>query len=192
VACRTPGEAGQPGEVRRIEQPRDLRQWHALFSDLEELRRQQIVTIQEETLSFELRLDATDALDTGNPIAEGFGIAPALSTLELMTQPKGEGVLTEAVASLLGAPGLRAPGPQNPPLVLFIWGVRRVLPVNINSLAITETEFDARLDPVRATVNVNLTVIEGQNAFYKFTKTTTEEMSVLNLANQVTDIVIPG
>jgi hypothetical protein len=192
IASRTPSGPGQPTEVRRVEQPQGLREWHARFEDLSEIRENQIVSIQEESLNFELRLDASDALDVGNPVAEGFGIAPALSTLELMTHPKGESTLTEALGSLLGTSGFRAPKAENPPLVLFIWGVQRVLPVNINSLAITETEFDTMLNPVRASVAVSLTVIEGRNSFFKFSKTAKEVMAVLNVANVVTDIVIPG
>jgi hypothetical protein len=192
VECRSPGQAGQPGEQGRIQQPIDLREFHARFEDLDEVREHQIVSIQEEAISFELRLDATDALDAGNPVAGQVGIGPALATLELMTQPKGESVLAEALGPLLGTAGFRAAAPQNPPMVLFIWGIRRVLPVNINSLTITETEFDVRLNPVRASVAVSLTVIEGENSFYKFSKTATELMAVLNTANLVTDIVIPG
>jgi hypothetical protein len=192
VECRSPGQAGQPGEQGRIQEPVDLREFHARFDDLDKLREQQIVSIQEETISFELRLDATDALDAGNPVTGQVGIAPALATLELMTLPKGESMLTEAFGPLLDPQEFRAPSPQNPPMVLFIWGVRRVLPVNINSLAITETEFDFQLNPVRASVAVSLTVIEGNNSFYKFSKTSTELMAVLNTANLVTDIVIPG
>lgn len=193
LVVRNPGEAGAEGETLRIERPRDLRDWHGAFDDLSKVREHQMVSVQEETLNFDLRLDATDALDAGNPIAEGFGVAPALSTLELMTYPKGESVLTEALGSLLGASeSLRFTKPENPPLVLFIWGVQRVLPVNINSLAITETEFDTLLNPVRASVAVNLTVIEGKNSLFRYSKTAKEVMSVLNVANVVTDIVIPG
>ena len=67
------------------------------------LRAQQTVSVQEETLAFELRLDATDALDAGDEVAAQFGIAPILSTLELMTYPKGSGVLSQALATVLGA-----------------------------------------------------------------------------------------
>ncbi len=82
----------------------------------------------------------------------------------------------------------------NPPLVLFIFGRRRVLPVNINSLNITETEFSTDLYPIRATVAVSLTVIEGKNVPYRYSTALTESMSVLNLANttDVKDVVLPG
>ncbi len=179
--------------MRRMERPRDLRAWHSQFDDLLTLRDQQIVSVQEETVAFELRLDATDELDTGNVISQGFGVSPQLATLELMTHPKGESLLGEALGALLGGrEGFSFTRSENPPLVLFVWGVQKVLPVNIQSLAITETEFNTFLNPIRATVAVNLTVIEGQSGPYLFSKSTKEIMSVLNLANLVTDIVVPG
>jgi hypothetical protein len=79
-------------------------------------------------------------------------------------------------------------------MILFIWGRKRVLPVNINSMNITETEFSADLNPIRATVSVSLTVIEGPNAPYTYSKVMKEAMSVLNLANitDVANVAIPG
>ena len=59
---------------------------------------------------------------------------------------------------------------SNPPLVLFIFGRKRVLPVNITSMNITETEFSTDLNPLRATVAVNLTVIEGKSVPYRVLK----------------------
>lgn len=188
---RGTGQGGAEGKDRWVQEAQDMREWHGRHT-LSEVRDYQIVSVQEETLDFELRLDATDARDAGKIIAERSGVAPALSTLELMTYPKSEGVLTKALGALLGvSESLSFTRSENPPLVLFIWGVQRVLPVNINSLAITETEFDTLLNPVRASVAVNLTVIEGKNFPFKFSKTAKEAMSLLNVVN-VADIVIPG
>ena len=78
--------------------------------------------------------------------------------------------------------------------MLFVFGRKRVLPVNITSMNITETEFSPDLNPVRATVAVSLTVIEGKSVPYLYSKAMTEAMSALNLAN-ITDaanVVIPG
>ena len=68
------------------------------------------------------------------------------------------------------------------------------MPVNINSMNITETEFSTDLNPIRATVAVNLTVIEGKNIPYMYSKAMKEAMSVLNLANitDIADVVIAG
>lgn len=178
---------------RRVERESDLRAWHKRFDDLTELRDSQIVSISEESVSFELLIDATDDLDQGNPIAAGFGIAPKLAVLEQMTQPKSEGLLGEALGSLLGgSAGHVFTGTENPPLVLFIWGIQRVTPVNITSLSITETEFDALLNPIRATVGVELTVISGNDGFSLYTQAMREVMATLHVANLVADIVVPG
>jgi hypothetical protein len=176
---------------------RPMREFHdrASFKNLADLQKNQIVTVNEPTLGFDVRLDATDKLNDGDSITEQFGIAPQLSTLELMVYPKGEGLLGTAVSALLGRPkDFIHPRRSNPPLILFIFGRKRVLPVNINSMNITETEFSADLNPVRATVAVQLTVIEGRNAPFTYSHLMTEAMSLLNLANigDVANVVIPG
>jgi hypothetical protein len=174
---------------------RTLRQFHGDFANLLDLQKQQLVTVQEQTIGFDIRLDATDKLNDGDTITEQFGIAPQISTLELMVYPKQESLLGAAVSALLGKPkGFSFTRGANPPLVLFIFGRKRVLPVNINTMNITETEFSTDLNPIRATVAVSLTVIEGKSVPYLYSKAMTEAMSVLNLANiaDVADVVVPG
>lgn len=166
-----------------------LRQFHQqdTYADLLELQRDQKVTVQEETIQFEMRLDATEKLDEGAPLASQFGIMPQLSSLELMLYPKKESFFASDL-------GFRFTRGENPPMILFIWGRKRVLPVNINSMNITETEFSTDLNPIRATLSVSLTVIEGPNPVFTYTKAMKEVMSALNLANiaSITDVVIPG
>jgi len=186
---------GRQSEVRTS--THSLREFHRReeYSDLLQLQKDHQVRIQEEGLSFEIRLDATDKLSDGDVIAQTFGIAPQLSTLELMVHPKEESLIGAAIGSLLGSPGgFSFTKGENPPLILFIWGLKRVLPVTINSLNITETEFNTMLDPIRATVSVNLTVIEGKNLPYQYSKVAKEVSSVLNLANigDIANVVIPG
>jgi hypothetical protein len=172
-----------------------IRDFHGKYKDLLDLRSEQVVTVQEQTLGFELRLDATDKLDSSDVITEEFGVAPQISTLELMVSPKEEGILNGLVSDLLGSPpGFSFQNTPKPPLILFVFGRKRVLPVNINSLNITETEFSADLNPIRATVAVSLTVIEGPSIPYLYSHAMTEAMSLLNLANltDVASVVIPG
>jgi len=172
-----------------------LRNFHADTPNLLDLQDKQLVTVSEQTIGFELRLDATDRLDERDGITEQFGIAPQIATLELMVQPKSESLLGGVADDLLGEPaGFSFTRSKNPPLVLFVFGRKRVLPVNITSMNITETEFSPDLNPVRATVAVNLTVIEGGSVPYLYTRAMTEAMSALNLAT-ITDaanVVIPG
>ena len=189
--------------ARQLERSRSLRSFHQdpfrgknLDDDqLTYIRDNQQVTVNEETISFEIRLDATDALNDGDLIASQFGIAPQLATLELMVQPKSESLLGGLVDDLLGLDdeGFSFTKADNPPMILFIWGRKKVLPVNINSLNITETEFSTDLNPLRATASVSLTVIEGPNWAHTYSKVMTEAMSVLNLANiaDIANVVIP-
>ncbi len=173
---------------------RNLRDVHRDEPNLLKLQDKQLATVQEQTVGFDIRLDATDKLDDGDAVTEQFGIAAQIATLELMVTPKDESLIGAGVSRLLGKPkGFSFTRGANPPLVLFIFGRRRVLPVNITSLNITETEFSTDLDPIRATVAVSLTVIEGK-AQYRYTQALTEAMSVLHLANvtDVTDVVMPG
>lgn len=177
-----------------------LRQFHAKVGNLFEIQKQQQVTVQEQSINFDIRLDATDKLDDQDPITQQFGIAPQISTLELMVYPKDESVLGSTLSALLGKPkGFSFARGSNPPLILFIFGRKRVLPVNINTMNITETEFSADLNPVRATVAVSLTVIESgsvpsANVPYLYSKAALEAMSLLNLANiaNVSNVVVPG
>lgn len=178
-----PGQAGQATAP-----PRTLRDFHGPFRNLLDLQSQQLVTVQEQVIGFDIRLDASDKLDAGDPVTEQFGIAPQIATLELMVYPKDESVLAGALSALLGTPGgFSFTRSANPPLILFIFGRKRVLPVNITSMNITETEFSADLNPIRASIGVSLTVIEGQSDPYLYTKAMTEAMSTVNLVN-ITDI----
>ena len=191
-----PGTPSQPAGGQLPAAPaRTLRQFHGEVASLLDLQKQQLVTVQEQTLGFDIRLDATDKLNDGDTITEQFGIAPQISTLELMAYPKDESLLGTPVSALLGKPkGFSFTRGANPPLILFVFGRKRVLPVNINSMNITETEFSADLNPVRATIAVSLTVIEGKSVPYQYSKAMTEAMSALNLATiaDAANVVVPG
>jgi hypothetical protein len=190
----TPAPSGAQAAAAQPITPRSLRQFHNK-SNLFELQEEQLVTVQEQTIGFDIRLDATDKLNDRDIITEKFGIAPQISTLELMVYPKDESRLGAAVSALLGKPkGFSFTRGANPPMILFIFGRKRVLPVNINSMNITETEFSTDLNPIRATVAVNLTVIEGKSMPYLYSKAIIEAMSALNLANitDMVNVVVPG
>jgi hypothetical protein len=177
-----------------------LREFHQSIDDLTQLHGDQQVSVEAESLRFDIRLDATDRLNDGDAQAALFGIAPQLATLELLMEPKSEselGAVVDDIRQQLGQgdkPGFTFTGTAKPPMVLFIWGVKRVLPVNINSMQIMETEFSPLLAPTRATVAVNLTVIEGKNAPYRYSKLMKEIMSAQHLASsrETIEMVIPG
>lgn len=175
--------------------PVSLRQFHQQHTDLTEIRDLQDVQVGEESITnLEIRFDATDKMNEGDAIATQFGISPQLATLELMMYPKGESLLGEALSSLLGSSeGFSFTGGEKPPMILFVWGRKKVLPVNITSITIEEQEFSPDLNPIRATVSVGLTVIEGKNVPYLYSKAMKEAMSALNLANlpDIASTIIP-
>lgn len=175
---------------------RSLRDFHERQDDLNETKERQHVEVKEEDISLDIRLDATDEMAEGGAYATQTGILPRLSTLELMVHPEASSLLGKAVDLVLDAAGAGysfAKSP-NPPLMLFVWGHKRVLPVNITSMSIKETEFSPYLDPIRATVTVQMTVIEGLNPFYLYSKGVKEAASALNLANvaDMANVVVPG
>ena len=143
-----------------------------------------------ESMSFSLRVDATDQLAQANPIAAASGILPTLSALELLMVPKSS--LSIDLSSLSGSK--KKPHqhpPQKLPTVLFFWGPFRILPVSITSLSITETEYDLLLNPIRAEVSVSLHVLTPSQlndatlaiGAYKYSQGVKEVMAALNLAN---------
>jgi hypothetical protein len=187
----------QPGETRQCRTPpeRSLRQAHEVAVGPDEINDAQSITVGQETIQLDIRLDATDKMNEGDTIAGQFGVLPQLATLELMAHPKSESILGAALSSLLGSSGgINFTRGANPPVILFMWGYTRIMPVNISSMSITETEFNPQLSPTRASVSLGLSVIEGNDPFYKYSKLAKEAMSVLNLANiaDIENVVVPG
>ena len=49
--------------------------------------------------------------------------------------------------------------PVEAPLVVLVWSVKRVVPVLVSSLSITEEAFDSYLRPIRAKASLELKVL---------------------------------
>lgn len=107
-----------------------------------------------ETISFTLALDASDGLEHADPIAVAVGIYPALSALELLVQPAGNA--GGFLAGLWSRTTRRSDS-----LTVLVWGDRRILPVRVVRLVIREQMFDAKLNPIRASVDVELETLTG-------------------------------
>jgi Contractile injection system tube protein len=109
-----------------------------------------------ESISLEAALDATDQLEAGHTPANA-GLHSDLAALELLLYPSSASVLANEVLSRLG---LIEIVPAMQPLTLFVWGgIRRVLPVRLTSLNITEEAFDTNLNPIRATAKISMQVL---------------------------------
>lgn len=52
------------------------------------------------------------------------------------------------------------------PLVLFVWGKSRIVPVKVGDLSITEEAFDPMLNPIRAKVSLSLRVLSVDDLGY--------------------------
>lgn len=109
-----------------------------------------------ETIQLEAELDAADQLALGDPQAEELGLHPQLALLELLIYPPSGRVV--ANTALLNAGTLEVLPPEGP-MVVFIWGPQRVLPVRLTELGITEEAYDPRLSPIRAKVSLGLRVL---------------------------------
>ncbi len=143
-----------------------------------------------ESMSFSLKVDASDQLAQANPIAAASGILPTLSALELLMVPKSS--LSINLFKLSGGANPYQNPPNKLPTVLFFWGAFRIVPVSITSMSITETEYDTLLNPVRAEISVSLQVLTPSQlatddtlalGAYKYSQGVKEVMAALNLAN---------
>lgn len=109
-----------------------------------------------ETISLAVEIDAADQLETGDRLATSLGIYPQLSALEMLLYPKSTVVLANLALTLAGSTELIAP---EAPLTLFVWGLKRVVPVRLNQLSVTEQAYDPALNPIRARVQLALRVL---------------------------------
>lgn len=117
-----------------------------------------------ETFQMSVELDAADQLENSNPLALATGLHPTLAALELLLYPPSTMLVLNKALSLFGSAMI---SPANAPLVLLVWGLPRILPVRITSVAITEQAFDQLLNPIQAKVQLgmrSLSVPELQQA----------------------------
>lgn len=110
----------------------------------------------KETITLNVEIDAVDQLEQANPLPMAQGIYPVLSALEMLLYPKSAKVIADAVAAQLGNIEII---PPEAPLTLFVWGMRRVLPVRLTGLSITEEMYDTTLNPIRAKADLSLYVL---------------------------------
>jgi hypothetical protein len=111
-----------------------------------------------QTLTIEAELDATDQLQypQSNRDAVELGLSAQLAALETLIYPS-VAAIQDAAALLLSGTLEVIPVPA--PLVLFSFGRRRLMPVRITELSITEEAFDPLLNPIRAKVRLGLRVL---------------------------------
>jgi hypothetical protein len=109
-----------------------------------------------ETISMKIEIDATDQLETADPVAVALGIYPQLSALELLLYPTSSHVKSKTLQALAGTLEI---APPESPLTILAMGRSRVVPVRLTSLTINETAFDPNLNPIQADVDLSLDVL---------------------------------
>lgn len=145
-----------------------------------------------ETISFEkVELDAADQLETGESNASSMGVYPQLSAMEMLLYPKSALVIANTI---LMATGTIEVVPPAAPFTLFIWGIKRVLPVQITGFTIQEKEFDPKLNPIQAEITgLNMRVLSyndfslthpGYHVFLAH-QIVKETMAVIGSANNI-------
>ncbi len=109
-----------------------------------------------ETIKLEVELDATDKLEDADSAATSTGIHSQLAALEMIVYPSSSSLL--ANNSEAGSGSIEI-APMSGPLTVFIFGPKRILPVRITEMAITEESFDVNLNPVRAKISLGMRVL---------------------------------
>jgi hypothetical protein len=112
----------------------------------------------KESFNVTIRVDAADRGIVLDGVHDEFGVAPEIAAIEDLLYP----AQTAAQQASNGKQAVAAVGPR--PMVLFVWGPKRVLPVRIASLKIDETVYDTMLNPVRAEIEVALEVLGATEA----------------------------
>jgi hypothetical protein len=99
-----------------------------------------------ETIKFKASFDTAQMLgDPEYPYAATQGLHPLLAAFEILVYPTGADLQQQHLLADLGTLEL---APLAAPLILFSWGPRRLVPVRITDMSITETSFDQDLNPV--------------------------------------------
>ena len=132
ITAQTTGGDGDRGEALRLKGP------------------------PQESIKLDVEIDATDQLERGDHIAGSLGVYPVLAALEMLLYPKSALVIRNEVLLNLGSIEIIAP---EAPLTLFAWGAKRILPVRLTELSITEEAYDPNLNPIRAKVSLGLRVL---------------------------------
>ncbi len=153
-----------------------------------------------EKISFTLKIDSGDLAGLSGSLADipginatlaAAGILPMLSALELLMVPQG-GLLSAASQSAVANVVAYRYRPAKLPTVLFFWGAFRIVPVVFTSMAIQEVQYNTVLNPIRAEVSVDLTILTPSQIAsdstlprlaYNYTLGVKEAMAAANLAN---------
>ncbi|MEM9292169.1 MAG: hypothetical protein AAGD01_10850 [Acidobacteriota bacterium] len=151
----------------------------------ETARASQGVTPQVESFDITVLLDATDRMDSGDPIASSLGVQPEIDTLRSMAEPKVQGPGgVQLLASLGGGEPRAFERDRHASVLLFLWGLQ-VLPVFLTSLRVQQQAHLPSLMPYRAEATLTLQVIESENPFYQVETLRQTALAAVNAASTI-------
>lgn len=109
-----------------------------------------------ETIKVEAEIDATDQLEGNDAQTVQAGLHPQLAAIEMIVYPSSLHLQSNNSEASFGSIEI---APAQAPLPLFVFGPKRIVPVRITELSITEEAFDTALNPIRAKVSLGLRVL---------------------------------
>lgn len=173
-----------------------------------------------ESFSFTVMLDSNDSIADRNPIsgplAEVSGVYSRLAALEMLQYPVSgnDGLLGSVSASVsIDSSGIsvdvsakaavkRSIPQSQVPMVLFVWGPGRIVPVRVTNLTITEKLYDSLLNPIHAEAQIGLRVLtpeelkfvtgdlsEIAKGAYKYSQGLRQALAIANLGNAAESII---
>jgi hypothetical protein len=109
-----------------------------------------------ETIKLDAEIDATDQLEVADALTVRAGLHPILATLEVLVYPASATLELNNTLASFGTLEIVA---AESALTAFVFGPKRVAPVRITELSITEEAFDPMLNPIRAKVSLGMRVL---------------------------------
>ena len=161
-----------------------------------------------EKITLKASFSAADEFGDNKALARLFGVGTRLAALEKMVYPSNDllaaigAALGSAVGAITGGGGdPRQPIPREKyPRILFIWGVYRILPVVLESMSITEQQYDFLLNPVQAEVSITMAVnandkcsddvvAKGAMTYSSMAKDAQAMANLANTAEQIIELI---
>ena len=138
------------------------------FADRSEApRASQGISVNAESFTVTILLDATDRMNAGDESAARRGIQPELDTIRSLLEPKTATPEGERTLAALGEGSERAfSRHQYASVLLFHWGPH-LLPVFMTQAQVEVTAWLPSLYPYRAQATLTLQIIESDNRFYR-------------------------
>jgi hypothetical protein len=166
-----------------------------------------------EAFGFTLAMDATDPIAdgaVGSTLAKISGVYSRLAALEMLIHPSKSttedgllGLVTSAIAKAAKKDTSRKIPANGLPIVLFIWGPGRIVPVRVTSLTITEQRYDTLLNPIHAEAQLGLQVLTSEDvnaakgdtltaiakAANSYTDSLRQVLAIANLVNAADSVI---